>query len=212
MLLKKRKFEKFTFKSVGWKLTFWHAAVFLVSIVLLASYLYYRLETKLYREGDFYLADETNEFVQFVTDHKEDLRAIEHQIQKETVAIRKYYQMYYAVVSSGGKVILESSEFTPFIHGTKPVVSSAVADAVVREYALGTAADMYHVRVVTHSIYKGEDLLYYVQVGMNLSQLEATLLDYRQILIYAIPLFFMVSLGGGYFLARRTILSASARR
>lgn len=205
MYLKENLFKGMWFKSIGWKITVWYAMFFLISSMLVSFYLYRRLEFQLYQEVDFFLSDEMNEFQQFVIEHQDKMPLIERQIQKESVAIRKNYQMYYGVLDREGKVILQSSELKPFITNSCRVNSSLFAASEIEEYAMLDVKSRYFVRVITQPFQNESVLVGFLQTGMNLTRIKNTLLHYQRNILLTLPLFFIISFVGGFFLARRNL-------
>ncbi|MBU4589835.1 MAG: heavy metal sensor histidine kinase [Candidatus Omnitrophica bacterium] len=205
MFSKKSLVKGIWFKSIGWKLTLWYASLFMLSILLISFFLYQRLEFQLHQEVDLFLADEMNEFRQFVIEHQDNLPLIERQMQRESAAIRKHYQMYYGILDAKGKTILQSSEFHLPVSKSRSVDSSILVDSDVKEYEINDEKDTYVVRIATRSIQSQNDFICYLQMGMNLARIEKTLSNYCKNILLISPMFFILSLAGGLFLARRNL-------
>ncbi|MBU0469779.1 MAG: heavy metal sensor histidine kinase [Candidatus Omnitrophica bacterium] len=205
MFLKKTSNKGKWFKSIGWKLTVWNTSLILFFVISFSVYLYHRLESQLYEEVDIFLKDELNEFNQFVMENLDKLPLIQEQIKKESSAIRKHYQMYYGLLDPDGQIILQSSEFQPSLKEIQTKNKTSLKETDVTEYELGDDENIYKVRIVTYPVKRGDNLVYYVQVGMNLARIEKTLANSRQNIIYALPGILILSLTGGYFLTRRNL-------
>lgn len=205
MSSKKNLLKGVWFKSIGWKLTIWYASLFLVSILVISFFLYQKLEFQLYQEVDLFLADEMNELEQFVIEHQDNLPLIERQMERESSAIRKHYQMYYGILDAKGKTILQSSEFHLSISEGRSVKSPILVDSDVKEYEISNEKDTYVVRITTRPIQSQNEFIRYLQVGMNLARIEKTLANYRRNILLTLPGFLILALAGGHFLARRNL-------
>lgn len=205
MSLKKNPNKGKWFESFGWKLTLWNVSLILLFVIAFSLYLYRRLETQLYKEGDIFLTDELNEFNQYALENLDELPLIQEQIKEESSAIRKHYQMYYGLLDPDGQIILQSSEFQPPLQKIQAKIKTSLKETDVNEYKIIDGKDVYKVRVVTLPIKREDDTIYYVQVGMNLARIEKTLMHYRQNILYALPVILIFSLTGGYFLTRRNL-------
>ncbi|MBU4252940.1 MAG: heavy metal sensor histidine kinase [Candidatus Omnitrophica bacterium] len=193
------------FKSIGWKLALWYMALFLVLSLVLSFLLYQRLKFQLYEEVDFFLADEMNEFSQFVSEHQNNLSLIERQIQLESVAIRKYYQMYYSILDKSGRVVLQSSEFQLSGPDVNMVKSSVLPNYDVKEYEVTDKKSRYVVRIITKQFQNQNEFISHLQVGMNLTRIEKTMSNFRKNILMTLPAFFLLSFIGGLLLARHNL-------
>lgn len=202
MFLKKHLAKKRWFKSFGWKLTLWYAVLFLITSLVVSLFLYHRLKFQLYEEVDFFLADEMNEFSQFVAEHQNNLSLIELQMQKESVAIRKDYQMYYGVLDIQKRPVIQSSEFHFLNQDVRIVKSSIFPTSDVKEYKVDNEKGNYVVRILTREFQGKNEFIRYLQVGMNLTRIGKTLSNFRKNIILTLPVFFILSIVGGFVLAR----------
>lgn len=205
MFLKKLLLNPKWFKSISWKLALWYMSLFLVLSLTLSFFLYQRLKFQLYEEVDFFLADEMNEFNQFVSEHKDNLPLIERQIQLESVAIKKHYQVYYSVLDKSGRVVLQSSEFQISDPDVNIVKSSVLPDYDVKEYEVTDKKNQYLVRIITKQFQGQNEFISHLQVGMNLTRIEKTLSNFRKNILMTLPVFFLLSFIGGLFLAYRNL-------
>lgn len=205
MFLKKHLAKKRWFKSFGWKLTLWYAVLFLITSLVISLFLYHRLKFQLYEEVDLFLADEMNEFSQFVAEHQNSLSLIELQMQKESVAIRKDYQMYYGVLDIQKKLVIQSSEFHFLNQDVRIIKSSILPTSNVKEYKVDNEKGNYVVRILTHEFQGKNEFIRYLQVGMNLTRIGKTLSNFRKNIILTVPVFFILSVAGGFVLARHNL-------
>ncbi|MBF0522317.1 MAG: heavy metal sensor histidine kinase [Candidatus Omnitrophica bacterium] len=205
MSSKKSPAKRKWFKSLGWKITLWYAFLFLFSSLMFSFFLYQLLQRQLYAEVDFFLNYEMSDFSQYVADHQNNLSLIERQMQKESVAIHKDYQVFYGILDAEKRVIIQSSEFT--LLDVKPIVvkSSIFPAADIKEYNLGNKKTNDAVRILTKKFEGENEFIRYIQVGMNLTRIRKTLDNFRRNILIALPLFFIFSLGGGFILARRNL-------
>ncbi|MFH1422591.1 MAG: heavy metal sensor histidine kinase [Planctomycetota bacterium] len=205
MFLKKILLKNKWFKSLGWKLTLWYMVLFLVLSSILSLCLYQRLKVQLNEEVDFFLADEMNEFDRFVTEHQDNFPLIEQQMQKESLAIRKNYQMYYSILDKAGITVLQSSELKLSTPGINIVKSSLLSNYDVKEYEIYHGKNKDVVRMITEKFQGQNEFISYLQVGMNLTRIEKTLLNFRRNIAVILPVFFILSCVGGLFLSRRNL-------
>lgn len=200
----KQPLKKLGFKSVSWKLTFWYAAIFLISVLLIAFYLHHRLKTQLYEEVDFFLSDEMAEFTHHVSELWPVQKAIKEQIAQETSTLRKHYQMYYAVLDAEQNPIIQSTKFTP-AREEKEIGSSVFDDFQIIQYRIDETTDTYPIRVHTKSLKLAGDTELILQVGLNLKRTIKTLDDYKENFLFVMPFMLFAAIAGGYFMARRNL-------
>ncbi|MGA1826195.1 MAG: heavy metal sensor histidine kinase, partial [bacterium] len=202
---KKLVFKTKWFKSISLKLALWYMSLFLALSLILSILLYQRLKYQLYEEVDFFLADEMNEFNQFVSEHQNNLTLIERQMQLDSVAIRKHYQMYYSILDKSGTVVLQSSEFQLSGLDSKIGNSSVLPNNDVKEYEVTDKENRYCVRIFTRQFQGKNEFISHLQVGMNLTRIEKTLSNFRRNILMTLPVFFFLSFIGGLLLARRNL-------
>lgn len=205
MFLKKPAFNPKWFKSIGWKFALWYMFLFLVLSLILSFFLYQRLKFQLYEEVDFFLADEMNEFGRFVSEYQNNLPRIERQIQLESVAIRKHYQMYYSILDKSGRVVLQSSELQLSDLDVNMVKSSVLTNYDVKEYEVTDQKSRSIVRIITKQVQDSNEFISHLQVGMNLTRIRKTLSNFRKNILMTLPAFFLLSFIGGLLLARRNL-------
>ena len=194
--------KKKWFKSIGWTLTVWNASLIMIFAVSFSIYLYKKLESQLNTEVSIFLNNELAEFNQYVSENRENLELVKRQINEESSAMRKYYQMYYALLDSDGQVILQSTDFQPNLSQMRSSHKSALLETEVQDFGLQAGGDAHHIRILTKPLSKKGKTIYYTQVGLNLSRTEKTLVKYRHNILYALPAILALSLAGGYMLAR----------
>lgn len=196
------------FNSFGLRITLWYVLLFLVSSVIISLCLYHQLKFQLYEEVDLFLADEMNEFKQFVSEHHQSLSLIESQMQKESLSMRKDYQMYYGVLDSQRNAVVESSAL-PQDPEVRDVKSSVFPALEVKEYKTRGETNNDIVRILTKKVYSQNEFIRYLQVGMNMSRIEKTLMNFRKNIMITIPIFLLLSWAGGFILARRNLRPVS---
>lgn len=195
--------------SFGLRITLWYVMLFLISSIVISLCLYHQLKLQLYRQVDFFLTDEMNDFKQFVLEHQQDLSLIENQMQKESVAIRKDYQMYYSALDARGNTVVQSSELSLQMPDARSVKSTVFPKADFKEYKVYGEKNNYSVRILTQAFQSQNEFIRYIRVGMNLTRVEKTLIDFRRNIMITVPIFFILSLGGGFIFAHRSLKPVS---
>ncbi|MFA5260237.1 MAG: heavy metal sensor histidine kinase [Candidatus Omnitrophota bacterium] len=195
--------------SFGLKITLWYVLLFLISSIVISLCLYHQLKFQLYEEVDLFLADEMNEFKQFVSEHHQSLSLIESQMQKESLAMRKDYQMYYGVLDSRRNAVVQSSELPLQNPEVQDVKSSVFPKLDVKEHKIYGKKNNYVVRLLTQKVHSQNEFIRYLQVGMNMTRIEKTLINFRKNIMITVPIFFVLSLAGGFILAHRNLKPVS---
>lgn len=191
------------FRSIRWKLALLYSILFIISISLISIFLYYKIKNELYKEVDYFLADEIEEFSTFVIEHHHNAVEIQEQIQNEASALRKHYRMYYALLDENKEVIFQSSFFEHLPEQQTHIISPAVPSLNLVEIQIDDNDTPYKVRIATKRVTINNHVQYYVQVGMNLVRIHKTINGYKKNIFLVTPILLFLALFGGIFLASK---------
>ncbi len=99
------------------KMTLWYVLTFLVSALLICTFLYLRLGHQLIKEIDQFLLDETKEMERVLSRESKETYFL-MRFEDEVMA-RKYYPFFFQILDKEGKPVYVSKEFQEMGYVTK---------------------------------------------------------------------------------------------
>ena len=220
MSWKKEKRNRFIFfKSIGFNLAFGYSIVLLISVFLVSVYFYAKLSRNLHRETEVFLQGEADILSHFIADHAADLDAIVNELNQRTLLTQAAYKMHYALYDREGKILAMSKDFPV---DTFPLekfgqnerysndIGEENTDFSIPTYLAGGT------RLIAKAIYENQKIVYFIQIGIDLGQMERVLSNYWRNGLFVLPLVFVIAMVGGLLLARRSLaplvkIAASAK-
>ncbi len=220
MSWKKEKRNRFIFfKSIGFNLAFSYSIVLFISVLLVSVYFYAKLSQNLHRETEVFLKGELDILSHFIADHTTDLDAIVNELNQRTVLTKAAYKMHYALYDREGRILAMSKDFPVDIFPLEKLslnerypndTGEENVDFFIPTYLAGGA------RLIAKPIYENQKIVYFIQIGIDLGQIERALSNYRRNGLFVFPLVFVIAMAGGLILARRSLaplakITASAK-
>ena len=204
------------YKRTDFKITLWYVFTFLVTTLIMFSFMYLRLKHHLIRQIDHFLEDESRVFASEITENRMDINKAMMDYEQD-VFVRKSYLVDARVWNIEGQVIAASRNFVEFVSPLdKEKLRRIERDGKYFETvkALGRRTPF---RVISSRVSTNEKIDYVVQVGMGMSRVRKTLSNFRHNLLTAIPVVLVLGAIGGWFLARRSLspiarITETARR
>jgi len=192
------------FKTISFKITLWYLLSVMGILLFSGTFLYFRLQHKLDKKADQLIMDEEEELLLTLLDKDSTLNDLNSAIALEFSEDR-YYKLSIRLLDAGGKTIIVSDNFsvqdleTSEIAVTKAKGGESVFQSVrVRERK-------YPFRLLTKAIDQDGSLKYILQIGLYMKPLYKTIENLKSNLLILIPILIVLSIAGGWFLARRSL-------
>ena len=189
--------------SIVRRLTLLYAAATFALLLLATGSLYWALARDLAEEDHQFLADEVNLLRKILKEHPEELESL--RIEVEVEGAERLSGKYYArVLDEVGKVLMETEGMTQAV----PAPTQFPTAATVAEPAQdgkkwrspGQKSFLLTAAWAEFGVNQGRRL---VQVALDVSREEATLMNYRRVLLIVLVLGVVCAAGMGTVIARR---------
>ena len=191
-------------KRTDFKLALWYVLTFLVTVLLVFCFMYFRLQHHLIKDVDRFLEDDSKELVLKIQETPADFaRAIEE--YEGDILLRRHYPIYFRVLNPDGGIVAASENFAGMSYSTdlerlKTLVMVGRYFETVRPPGRSTPY-----RVGTFRLVLNGKTDYLVQIGTSLRFTRKTLSNFRRNLLTAIPIVLVLGAVGGWYLARRSL-------
>ena len=204
------------YKRTDFKMTLWYGLTFLVTTLIIFSFMYVRLKHHLIKEIDGFLKDEARVFTSEISENR--MNIIEAMTDYEQDAfVKRFYPVHAKVLGADGGVIAtlkNSTEFVCPLH-RKTLGRIGIGSPYFKTVRMpGTSTPF---RVISFRISIDGETDYIGQIGTRMWRMRKTLSNFRHNLLTAIPIVLVLGSIGGWFLARRSLspiahITETARR
>jgi heavy metal sensor kinase len=186
------------------KLTLWYVLTFLVSALMICTFLYLGLRHRLLKEVDQFLLDETQEMERVLLREPSEKNFLMR--FEDEVMTRKYYPFFFRILDGRGEPIFISKEFQElgFVLNDK-VLINARSEKETREEIRAIKRGRPF-RIISTPFFKEGKLAYIIQVGTHLHFLKKNLSTFRNHILTALPIILILGSLGGWMLARKSLL------
>jgi len=196
------KTEAKFYQRTDFKMTLWYIFTFLVSVLIICSFLYWSLRYRLLREIDQFLLDETKEMTRVLA-HEPKETSFLMRFEDEVMA-RKYYPFFFRILDPNGKSLFASRDFQKIGYELQErVLINARSGKDTREeiQSLGKITD----RIISTPFYKDGKFSGIIQLGTHLRFARKNLAHFRNYILIALPIMLILGTLGGWVLARRSL-------
>jgi len=203
-------------KRTDFKITLWYVFTFVVTTLIIFSFMYIRLKHHLIKEVDKFLEDESRVFVSEISENRMDIN--EAMIDyKQDIFARKSYPIHVGVLNAEGQVIVASRNFPQFVYPLGKEKLRRIEDDGKYFETVKLPGRRTPFRIINYRVSINERTDYIVQIGMRIWRMRKTLSNFRHNLLTAIPIILVLGSIGGWFLARRSLspiahITETARR
>jgi heavy metal sensor kinase len=183
------------------KLTVYFTTLFLVLLLMLCSFFYYRIGHNLLKQIDRILMDETFEFINVLNQNQENLERT-CQLYEANNVHKKYYPIYFRVLHRGSAVYYASENIKTLKHS--PFDSSIIP---LLEFLNIGRSHNYRYSKKKFTLADGQE--YTIQVAMDIDRINTTLQNLLENIVIVIPVLLILNIWWGLFLSRkyRTMVS-----
>ncbi len=184
-------------------MTLWYVFTFLISALIICSFLYWNLRNRLLREIDQFLLDETEEMVR-VLDQDPKETSFLMRFEDEVMA-RKYYPFFFQILDPSGKSLFISKGFPRIRHQLlERMLTNARSGKDTRDQIHGPHGGTPY-RIISTPVYRGGKFSGIIQLGTHLRFARKNLAHFRNYILIAFPIMLILGTLGGWMLARRSL-------
>jgi heavy metal sensor kinase len=190
------------YKRTDVKITLWYIVTFVVTTVLIFSFMYIRIRHHLIKEIDRFLKDELREFALKISETPMDFKGVIREYEGDIIE-REYYPIYFRVLNADGRIIATSRNFAELIY---PINQEKLRNIRVDSRYVETVkvpGRKTPFRVLSSRLAVDKKLDYMVQIGTRMKSMKKTLGNFRENILTAIPIVLVLGTIGGWLLARR---------
>ena len=191
------------YRRTDFKMTLWYVFTFLVSALIICSFLYLGLRHRLLREIDQFLLDETKEMERVLAQKPQETNFL-MRFEDEVMA-RKYYPFFFQILDSSGKSLFVSRGFPEIGRELQEkMLANAKNGKDTREQILGPHKGTPY-RIISTPVYKDGRFSEIIQLGTHLRFAKKNLAHFRNSILIALPIMLILGTLGGWMLARRSL-------
>jgi heavy metal sensor kinase len=184
-------------------MTLWYVFTFLISALVICTFLYLALRYRLLKEVDQFLLDETKEMERVLSQEPEETYFL-MRFEDEVMA-RKYYPYFFQILDQEGKTLHVSKEFREMRYvANDRVLTNAKNGKETREeiYSPGRIGTF---RIISTPVYKNGKLAEIIQLGTHLYFVKQNLAHFKNSILTVLPVILVLGTLGGWILARRSL-------
>jgi heavy metal sensor kinase len=197
---KKTKF----YKRTDFKITLWYIVTFVVTTLIIFTFMYIRLGHHLIKEIDRFLADESREFAFKISETPLDFKDVIKEYEGDIIE-REYYPIYFRVLSAEGGTIATSRNFVEIVYpiNQEKLRNIGVGGRYVETVTVPRRKTPF--RVLSARLTVDNKIDYVVQIGTRMKSIRKTLGNFRDNILTAIPIVLVLGTVGGWLLAKRNL-------
>ncbi len=184
-------------------MTLWYVFTFLISALIICSFLYWNLRNRLLREIDQFLLDETKEMERVLAQEPQETNFL-MRFEDEVMA-RKYYPFFFQILDSNGESLFISKGFPRIRHQLlEKMLTNARSGKDTREQIDGLHGGTPY-RIISTPVYRDGKFSGIIQLGTHLRFARKNLAHFRNYILIALPIMLILGTLGGWMLARRSL-------
>ena len=191
------------YRRTDFKMTLWYVLTFLVSALLICTFLYLRLGHQLLKEVDQFLLDETKEMERVLSRESKETYFL-MRFEDEVMA-RKYYPFFFQILDEEGKSLYVSKEFEEMGYVANDRVLTNARNGRETREEIHSPGRRRKYRIISTPVYKDGKLTEIIQVGTHLRFVRKNLIHFRSNILVALPIILVLGTLGGWILARRSL-------
>ena len=195
------------YKRTDFKITLWYIVTFVVTTVIIFTFMYVRLRHHMIKEIDRFLKDELREFALKFSETPVDLQGVIKKYEGDIV-VREYYPIYVRVLHEDGEVIATSGNFAAIVYpiNKEKLRNMGVGSSYVETVKVPGKRTPF--RVLSTRL-ADEKFDYVIQIGTGMKSMRNTLGNFSENMLTAIPIALVLGTIGGWLLARRSLAPIS---
>jgi heavy metal sensor kinase len=190
-------------RRTDFKMTLWYVLTFLVSALLICTFLYLRLGHQLIKEIDQFLLDETKEMERVLSRESKETYFL-MRFEDEVMA-RKYYPFFFQILDKEWKSLYVSKEFEEMGYVANDRVLTNARNGRETREEIHCPGRKRTFRIISTPVYKDGKLTEIIQLGTHLRFVRKNLVHFRNNILIALSIILVLGTLGGWILARRSL-------
>ncbi|MFQ5842862.1 MAG: ATP-binding protein, partial [Thermodesulfobacteriota bacterium] len=204
------------YKRTDFKITLWYIFTFVVTTLIVFSFMYMRLKHNFLKEIDRFLEDESRELAREISENPLDFHAAMMEYER-SILVREHYRIYFRVLNADGRVVGASKNFAEIAYPVDREKLGRIAMDSRSSETVKVPGRRTPFRVLSLRMMVDKKMGYIVQIGTRMRPMRKTLSNFQHNLLTAIPIVLVLGAIGGWFLARRSLspiahITEAARR
>jgi two-component system, OmpR family, heavy metal sensor histidine kinase CusS len=191
------------YRRTDFKMTLWYVLTFLISALIICTFLYLGLRYRLLKEIDQFLLDETREMERVLSREPKETYFLMR--FEDEVMPRKYYPFFFQILDNEGKPLYVSKEFRETGYVTNDQVLTNARNKKETWEEIHSSGGEIGFRIISTPLYKDGKLAEIIQLGTHLHFVRKNLSRFRNNILIALPIILVLGALGGWVLARRSL-------
>jgi heavy metal sensor kinase len=191
------------YRRTDFKITLWYVFTFLVSALVICTFLYLGLRYRLLKEIDQFLLDETKEMERVLSREPKETDFL-MRFEDEVMA-RKYYPFFFQVLDKDGKPLYVSKDFREMGYVADDRVLSNARNGRETREEIHLPGRRRTFRIISTPVYRDGELADIIQLGTHLHFVRKNLSHFKNNILAAFPVMLVLGALGGWMLARRSL-------
>jgi heavy metal sensor kinase len=191
------------YRRTDFKMTLWYVLTFLISALVICSFLYLRLKHQLLKEIDQFLIDETQEMERVLSHESKETYSLMR--FEDDVMTREHYPLVFQILDPNGKTLYISKGFRGIGYELKEMVLINARNKTVTREEIHSPRRRTPYRIISTPVYRDRKLTEIIQLGTHLRFVRKNLSHFRNNILIALLIVLVLGALGGWVLARRSL-------
>jgi heavy metal sensor kinase len=176
---------------------------FLISSLIICTFLYLGLRYRLLKEIDQFLLDETKEMEKVLSQEPQETNFL-MRFEDEVMA-RKYYPFFFQILDPKGEPLYVSGGFREIGYELQDRVLTNARNRKETLEEINSDGGRIAFRIISTPVYRDGRLIEIIQLGTQLHYVKRNLSHFRDNILIALPIILVFGTLGGWVLARRSL-------
>ena len=191
------------YRRTDTKMTLWYMVTFLISSLIICTFLYLGLRYRLIKEIDQFLLDETKEMEKVLSQEPQETNFL-MRFEDEVMA-RKYYPFFFQILDPKGEPLYISEGFREIGYELQDRVLTNARNRKETLEEINSDGGRIAFRIISTPVYRDGRLIEIIQLGTQLHYVKRNLSHFRDNILIALPIILVFGTLGGWVLARRSL-------
>ena len=191
------------YRRTDTKMTLWYMVTFLISSLIICTFLYLGLRYRLIKEIDQFLLDETKEMEKVLSQEPQETNFL-MRFEDEVMA-RKYYPFFFQILDPKGEPLYISEGFREIGYELQDRVLINARNRKETLEEINSDGGRIAFRIISTPVYRDGRLIEIIQLGTQLHYVKRNLSHFRDNILIALPIILVFGTLGGWVLARRSL-------
>ena len=191
------------YRRTDTKMTLWYMVTFLISSLIICTFLYLGLRYRLIKEIDQFLLDETKEMEKVLSQEPQETNFL-MRFEDEVMA-RKYYPFFFQILDPKGEPLYVSGGFREIGYELQDRVLTNARNRKETLEEINSDGGRIAFRIISTPVYRDGRLIEIIQLGTQLHYVKRNLSHFRDNILIALPIILVFGTLGGWVLARRSL-------